>query len=264
MYGMISEGATVVERFKILRDCGFAGVEMDSPSDIPTDEILRASGDTGIKVHGLVDSAHWKYPLNHPAPEVRARGQDALRKCLSDAKTLDVTSILLVPAVVTADAPYDEAYRLSQELIKDVLPQAQAANVKIGIENVWNGFLLSPLECGQYIDDFSSPAMGFHFDIGNCINFGYPDQWIRLIAERIVKLHIKDFSRSKRDKEGLWKGFDVELGEGDAQWSKVMAELDAIGYSTDLTGRWATAEVRGGDRKRLQQIGDQMDRLFAL
>lgn len=264
MYGMIGEGETVVDRFKVLRDCGFEGVEMDSPSSISIGEMKEAMEKTGIKIHGLVDSAHWKHPLNHPSPEIRAKGQDALRKCLSDAEKVGAVSILLVPAVVNGEAPYDEAYRLSQEMIRDVLPQAKGSGVRIAIENVWNGFLLSPMEAGQYVDDFGDPAVAFHFDIGNVINFGWPDQWIRILAERIVKLHIKDFSREKRDKQGLWKGFDVELGEGDAGWAKVMAALDDVGYSTAPEGRWATAEVRGGDRARLKQVSEQMDRLFAM
>ncbi len=218
MYGMITDGKTVLEKFQILKDAGFHGVEMDSPSKIDPDEILSAQAKTGIKVHGLVDSVHWQFHLNSPEPEIRARGLGALQEALRDAKKFGSSSILLVPALVNAQMSYDDAWTLSQEQIRKALPLARECGVKIAVENVWNGFLLSPLEAARYVDDFNDPLVAFHFDIGNVINFGYPDQWVRILNKRIVKLHIKDFSRKKRDSEGLWKGFDVELGDGDAGW----------------------------------------------
>lgn len=266
MIGMVGEGSTVLEKFQILRDTGFHGVEMDCPSPTPSDEILAAQEKTGIKVHGLVDSVHWKYHLNCPDPAVRAKGVEAIETCLRDGKKYGSTSILLVVGVVNREQPYDEAWRLTQEEIRKVLPLARECNVKIAVENVWNNFHLSPLEAARYVDELNSPLGGvvWHFDIGNVINYGWPAQWARILGPRIAKLHIKDFSKKKRDDQGLWKGFDCELGEGDAQWPDLMAALDEIGYSTAPHGNWATAEVRGGDRARLQQVSTQMDRLFAM
>jgi hexulose-6-phosphate isomerase len=263
MIGMVGEGETILEKFRVLRDCGFEGVECDSPSPVPVGEILEAQEKTGIVVHGLVDSKHWGKPLNHPEPAVRAEGAGALETCLRDAKRLGSTSVLLVPGVVNDKMPYDECYRLSQEAIRAALPVARECGVTIAVENVWNNFLLSPLEAARYVDEFADPRVAFHFDIGNVINFGRPAQWVKILGRRIVKLHIKDFSLKKRDEQGLWKGFDVELGEGDAGWAGVMAALDQTGYSTATPGNWATAEVRGGDRARLTRVSEQMSRLFA-
>lgn len=271
MYGMIGEGKTVVERFAILKDCGFQGVEMDSPSKIPTDEVLAAADKTGIRVHGLVDSVHWQFHLNCPEAEIRAKGLEALQTALRDGKALGSSSILLVPALVNGKQPYDQAWDLSIAEIRKALPLAREMGVKIAVENVWNNFLLSPLEAARYVDELNGAdaATGkgmaaFHFDIGNVINYGWPDQWARILGKRIAKLHIKDFSRKKRDEQGLWKGFDVELGEGDAGWASLMATLDEIGYSTAKEGNWATAEVGGGKADRLKQISEQMDKLFAM
>lgn len=264
MIGMINEGDTLLDKFKILRDCGFEGAECDSPSSVPMDEVLEAQEKSGLIVHGLVDSQHWGKPLNHPADQIREEAIKAMETCIRDAKKLGSTSILLVPGIVNNDMSYDECYRLSQEGIKRVLPIARQCNVKIAVENVWNGFLLSPLEAARYVDEFNDPLVTWHFDIGNVINFVRPAQWTRILGKRIVKLHIKDFSFKKRDNEGMWKGFNCELGEGDAGWPDVMKALDEIGYSTAPQGNWATAEVRGGDRKRLQQVSEQMDKLFAM
>ncbi len=268
MYGMLAEGKTVLERFEILRECGMDGVEMDSPSRITHDEVLAAMEKTGIKVHGLVDSVHWQFHLNSPEPEIRKKGIEALETAIRDAKAYSSTSILLVPALVNGRQPYDEAWRLSIESLRTVTPMAKEAGVKIAIENVWNNFLLSPLEAARYVDELNGDDKNgpyrFHFDIGNVINFGWPDQWVKILGARTAKLHIKDFSRKKRDEQGLWKGFDVELGDGDAGWAATMTALDETGYSTAPEGNWATAEVGGGKRDRIKQVGEQMDRLFAM
>jgi len=261
MFGMIADDGvkTIAEKFALLRDCGYDGVEMDSPSDWKADEVRAAMEKTGIVVHGLVDSAHWSKPLNHPSDKISGAGLAALETCLKDAKSLGCSSILLVPGVVNNDLPYDECYTRSQAMIKKALPLARECGVKIAVENVWNGFLLSPLEAARYVDDFADAMMAFHFDIGNVINFGRPAQWVKILGQRIAKLHIKDFSLKKRDSEGLWKGFSVELGDGDAGWKDVMAALDATGYSTAKVGNWATAEVGGGDRERLKEVARRMD-----
>ncbi|MFN0133475.1 MAG: sugar phosphate isomerase/epimerase family protein [Phycisphaerales bacterium] len=264
MYGMIGVEGKVFDKFSAIRDAGFEGVEMDSPSSIPGDEILAAQERTGIKVHGLVDSKHWAIPLNVPDEMAQAEAVAALETCLRDAKRFGSTSILLVPGVVNAGLPYDECWRLSLANIRKAMPLARELGVTIAIENVWNNFITSPLEAERYLDELNDPLAAWHFDIGNVINFGWPEQWIRILGKRIVKLHIKDFSRKKRDAEGLWKGFGVELGEGDAGWPAVMRALDEVGYSTATPGNWATAEVGGGDAKRLKQVSEQMDRLFAM
>ncbi|MBY0309234.1 MAG: sugar phosphate isomerase/epimerase [Phycisphaerales bacterium] len=270
MLGMVNDpGATsTLEKFQLLRDCGFAGVEIDWPCATPLAEFAEAQEKTGLRIHGVVDSVHWRHPLNHGSPDVRRKGLEALTDCLHAAERLGALSVLLVPGVVNSDSPYDDCWRLSLEQIGRAVPVAQKSGVRIAVENVWNGFLLSPLEAARYIDELNprteppSPV-AFHFDIGNCINAGWPHHWVACLGRRITKLHVKDFSRKKRDDRGLWKGFDVELGEGDAEWAKVMAALDETGYSTALEGNWATAEVRGGDRARLKQIAAQMDGVLA-
>ena len=262
--GMVGEGDTLLDKFLIVRDCGFQGLELDSPSELKHEDVLAAQEKSGVRVHGLVDSKHWSHPLNSFDKEVRAESIAALETALRDAKLYGSTSVLLVPAVVNAKLPYAEAWKRSQDAIRRVLPLARELGVRIAVENVWNQFLESPLEAARYVDEFQDPSLAFHFDIGNVVNYGWPEQWIAILGPRIVKLHVKDYSRKKRDDEGLWKGFDVELGQGDANYAAVMPALDAVGYSTAPQGNWATAEVNGGDRKRLKQISDQMDHLFSL
>ena len=258
MFGMVEGGGTLLEKFEIVRAAGFEGVELDSPSDRKPEEVLEAMAKTGVEVSGMVDSVHWKATLGDPEPSVRARGLEALETALRDAKRYRATSVLLVPAVVKVGISYEEAWRRSQAEIRKLVPLAAELQVSISIENVWNQFLLSPLEAARYVDDFESPWVGWHLDLGNVVNFGFPDQWIRILGKRIRRLHVKDFSRRRRDDEGLWKGFEVDLGKGDVDWKECMRALAAIGYEG-----WASAEVAGGGAERLKTVASQMDALFA-
>jgi L-ribulose-5-phosphate 3-epimerase len=258
-FGMIGAGATLQEKFTILRDCGFDGVEMDSPNDLDPDEVLKARDASGLTIPGVVDSAHWRDTLSHPEAAVRDKGRAALDTAIRDCKTYGGTSVLLVPAVVKKDVSYADAWQRSQDEIRKVLPLCRELDIRIAIENVWNNFLLSPLEAARYTDEIDPQWVGWHFDIGNIVNYGWPEHWIRTLGKRVWKLDIKEFSRKKRDDEGLWKGFDVELMEGDCGWPEVMKALDEIGYEG-----WAAAEVAGGDAVRLKFLAERMDKIFAL
>ncbi len=256
--GMVEGPGTLAEKFALLRDCGFDGVELDSPSDVKTDELLAAKKATGIEVEGTVDSVHWSKTLSDPDEKVRAEGRAGLEWAIADCAAWGGTSVLLVPAVVNENVSYDAAWERSTAEIKKVLAKAEAAKVKIAVENVWNNFLLSPMEAARYVDQFNSPWVGWHFDVGNVINYGWPEQWIRILGKRILKLHIKEYSRKKRNDQGLWKGFDAELGEGDNRWPEVVKALREVGYDG-----WACAEVGGGGKERLLDVSRRMDKILA-
>ena len=257
-FGMIRDGETVRDKFAVAKDCGFAGVEMDAPSGLDPGSVVEAAKATGITIPGVVDSAHWKHTLSDPDPAVRGKGRAALETAVRDCRRYGGSSVLLVPAVVNKQVSYVDAYRRSQEEIRTVLPLAAELEVTIAIENVWNNFLLSPIEAARYLDELESPWVGWHFDVGNVVNYGWPEQWIRTLGRRIVKLDVKEFSRAKRDAEGLWKGFQVELLEGDCDWPAVMKALDDVGYEG-----WATLEVSGGDARRLSDLSARLDRIIA-
>ncbi|RMH14760.1 MAG: sugar phosphate isomerase/epimerase [Planctomycetota bacterium] len=251
--GMIAEGGSLTEKFEIAAKAGFEGVELDSPGPYAVDQVEQAKQATGLQVPGVVDSVHWNKPLSHPDPSVRKEGREALERAIRDCKAFGGTTVLLVPAVVNKEVSYADAYARSQEEIRKVLPLCEQTGIRIAIENVWNNFLLSPLEAARYTDELG-PMVGWHFDIGNIVNYGWPEHWIRTLGARIWKLDVKEFSRKRRNDEGLWKGFGVEIGEGDCGWAEVRAALDEIGYRG-----WAAAEVGGGDLARLSDIARRMD-----
>ncbi|MEK7685340.1 MAG: sugar phosphate isomerase/epimerase family protein [Verrucomicrobiota bacterium] len=257
MYATVGVKGSVLEKFQAVREAGFAGVEPMSHMD--QDEVLKARDATGLELCSVCCGTHWAKPLSDPNPAVREQGLDGLRQSLRDAKRYGATSVLLVPAVVNKQVSYTDAYQRSQAEIRKAIPLAEELGVKIAIENVWNQFLLSPIEAARYVDEFNSPWVGWHFDIGNIINYGWAEQWIRILGKRIQKLHLKEFSRKRRDNEGLWKGFEVEFLEGDNDWPSIMKALDEIGYSG-----WGIAEQPGGNSvEGLKNLSARMDLIFA-
>lgn len=252
-YGMVAEGDTVMEKFEQLAALGYDGVELDSPSNLDLSEVEEAMEATGLAVPGIVDSVHWTDTLSHPDAAVRARGRKGLETALRDADRLGASTVLLVPAVVGRTVSYADAWERSQTEIRRVLPLAEELGVTIAFENVWNNFLLSPLEAARYVDAFQSRHVGWYLDVGNIVLYGWPEHWVEALGPRIVKLDVKDYSRERLDKEGRWKGFDVPIGAGDAGWERVMAALDRVGY----TG-WASAEVGGGGSARLAEVLERM------
>ncbi|GAC1466109.1 MAG: hypothetical protein NVSMB9_06340 [Isosphaeraceae bacterium] len=248
MLGGVSSGE-VLPHFERLKEAGFQGVELISPNSFDRAEVLRAREKTGIIVHGVSGARHWKDTLSDPDPAVVQRGLAAIRQEMEDCKNYGGTTVLVVPAVVTPKVSYRDAYTRSQAAIKSLIPEAQKFGVKIAIEEVWNKFLLSPVEFARYIDEFQSPWVGAYFDVGTVVEFDYPQEWIRELGKRILKIHIKEYKKDKR--------FDYSLGEGEIDWPAVTRSLQDIGYDG-----WVTAEVHYGDTSALKDVVRRMDRIL--
>jgi hexulose-6-phosphate isomerase len=257
MWGSIGVGKTISEKFEAARQAGFEGVEVMSHLD--RNEVLRARDATGLEIPSVCDALHWKYLLSDPDPKIREQGVDALKVSLEDAKAYGADTVLLVPGRVTESVSYDVCWERTVEEIKRAIPLAEQLNVRIAVENVWNNFLLSPVEAAYYVDQFRSSMMGSYFDCGNVLVYGWPEQWIRILGPRIAKVHIKEFSRQIADKQGKGAGFGVKLTEGDVNWTAVMKALDDIGYSG-----WTTIEQPGGGTPEgLKDLCDRLKRIQA-
>lgn len=239
-YGMIGGNASPLEKLQMLKELGYDGVEPSVGEKVDPEELKAASDETGIVIHGVVNGS-----------------VDNIPAAIDRAKFYGATSVLLVAGRVNESMPYAENYEKTQAIIREAIPYAEEQEIVLLVENVWNNFLLSPLEYARYLDELESDWVGAYFDGGNCVRFGYPEHWIPVLGDRIKKLDIKEYSRDKQNNEGLWKGFDVEIGEGSTDWTKYRAELAKINY----TG-WATAEVSGGDRDRLADIAARMDKVL--
>jgi L-ribulose-5-phosphate 3-epimerase len=251
VYGMLPGGLSHADRFKMARDTGFEVVQAPTTPDQNTaEEIKNAADKANIRIDSVMNMDHWDYPLSSSDPVVVERSLAGMRTSLHNARLWGSDAVLLVPAVVNPQTSYRDAWTRSQTQIRKLIPLAAELRIVIAIEEVWNRFLLSPLEMDKYIREFQSPWVRAWFDVGNVLLNGYPQDWIRTLGENTVKLHVKDF---KREKDGYaW----VNLGDGDADWAEVRKALAEIGYSGS-----AIAELDGGDAAYLHDVSRRMDRL---
>jgi L-ribulose-5-phosphate 3-epimerase len=239
-------------RFELARTAGFEQVECVTCTDPKeAEEIRRASQVARLPIHSVMNQAHWKFPLSSADPRVAAESMKGMETSLENASLWGANAVLLVPAVVDASTSYRDAWTRSQRQIRKLLPLAQRLRVAIAVENVWNKFLLSPLEFARYVDEFQSPWVRAYFDVGNIVLYGYPQDWIRTLGPRILKLHLKDFKLSGSSYE--W----AALREGDVDWPEVRRALSETGYSGT-----ATCELPPGDEAYLREVSRRMDQIL--
>ncbi len=251
VFGMLPGKLSIEDRFKLAADVGFEGTEIGTVRDPKTlKRMMAASEKTGVRIHSVMNSDHWRYPLSSADPGAVARGMKCMETSLQNAHDCEADTVLLVCAVVNPSVMYGEAYERSQKQIRKLLPLAEKLKVVIGIENVWNKFLLSPLEFARYVDEFKSPFLRAYFDVGNVVLFGYPQDWIRTLGSRIIKLHVKGFD-AKRIKF-------VNLRDGTIDWPEVRRAMKDIKYSGFMS-----AELGGGDRDYLKGVSERMDKIIA-
>ncbi|MCP5520670.1 MAG: sugar phosphate isomerase/epimerase [Verrucomicrobiales bacterium] len=256
-WGMINEpDLSVEDKFRLLQDLGFDGAELDSPGGVDKAAAIAASQKTGLPIHGVVDSTHWGVRLSDPDAAVREKGRRDLETAIRDSHACGGSAVLLVPGH-GKDGTHEEVATRSLEQIQNALPLAAKLGIRILIENVWNQFCYQHDGPGDqsadqliaFIDAAQSPWVGSYFDIGNHRKYATPSKWIRQLGHRIIKVDVKDFNHETNK----W----AEIGEGTVDWDNVRAELGRLNYCG-----WATAEVGGGDRKRLATIKAQMDRVL--
>ncbi len=259
-YGMIKEELSLLDKCKLVKDLGFDGIEFNSPVEFTIKEILKAKELSGIEIPSLVNKDHWAKPLSDPDASVRQFTINSVAQSLQEVKELGGDTVLVVPGVVNEKVSYETAYKNALDSVRKLIPAVEKTGMKIGLENVWNNFILSPLEAKMFVDEIDHPLIGWYFDIGNVLRYGWPEHWIETLNKRIFKLHAKEFSRAKMNDEGLWKGFNVDLLAGDIDWSKVMQTVRDVNYK----GEWLTVEVSAGDRTHLKKLATQLHTIVSM
>ncbi|MEG1108672.1 MAG: sugar phosphate isomerase/epimerase family protein [Oscillospiraceae bacterium] len=254
---------SILDCMRLAKQAGFDGIELvlsakgELGMDTPDDKILElraAAAEIGIVINSLASGLYWQFSLTSNRPDIRERAKAVVRRQLDLAALLGADCILVCPGTVGVDfkpeevvpdvseleffagsevIDYDIAYERSLAALRELAPYAEEKGVNIGIENIWNKFLLSPLEMRDFLDAVGSPRVGAFLDVGNMMLFGYPQHWIKILGSRIKKVHFKDYRRAV----GSLAGF-VDLLAGDVDWDKVVEGFDAIGYEG-----WANAEM---------------------
>ncbi len=235
--------------FALAKDAGFDGLEvaLDETGAVSLqstkEDILAVkemAKEAGIELYSVATGLYWTYNYTSEKEENRKKAKEITKKQLEVASWLGADTILVVPgAVNVAFEPgseivdYDVAYERALEALKELAPVAEELKVSIGVENVWNKFLLSPLEMRNFINEIGSAFVGSYFDVGNVLYCGYPEHWIKILGDRIKKVHFKDYRRNVGSLDGF-----VDLLAGDVDYIGVKNALDKIGYDN-----WVTAEM---------------------
>lgn len=248
-------GLTIEEQFALTKDAGFDTIELNLSESQPQDNIVSkdlALNDSptltldvteeelaAIKVlsekyelpiTSISTSLHWNYSLTDHDETTRQKGIAIVKKMIDVCKALGGDTVLVVPGLVKQTESYDDCYDRALTALKELAPYAEANEIYIGIENVWNKFLLSPLETRDFIDKINSPFVGMYFDAGNVLQFGFPEQWVRILGNRIKKIHVKDFNTAI----GNIYGFTTLLN-GSLNWKNLVEAIHEIGYTGPLT-----------------------------
>ena len=255
---MLPNSIGVPERFQLARDIGFEEIECPTtPDQSRAEEMLAASRKSGLHIHSVMNQEHWRSPLSSGDAAVVEKSMEGMRISLRNAKLWGADTVLLVSAVVNPDTTYAQAWERSQRQIRKLMPLAEELKVVIGIEDVGNKFLLSPLEFARYVDDFQSPWVRAYFDVGNILSYAYPQDWIRTLGKRIVKLHFKDFANRMDPTIRKRVPEYVALLDGDVDWKAVHAALLDIGYQGT-----ATVELPAGDSEYLKEVNRRFERIL--
>jgi hexulose-6-phosphate isomerase len=260
LVSMLPRDLPYLDRFRMAVDAGFAGIEMQTIADArEADDIRAAASKAGLRIHSVMNSDHWKFPLSSAEPDVVNKSVAGMETSLRNAKLWGADTVLLVPAVVNPQTSYKDAWARSQKVIRErIVPLAAEVKVIVAVEEVWNKFLLSPLEFTEYVDEMKSPWVKAYFDVGNVVFYAYPQDWIRTLGPRIAKVHLKDFKLDRPNGRFNW----VNLGEGDIDWVEVRKAFADIDYDG-----WTTTELSappgGGDAAYLKDVSARVDRFLA-
>jgi hexulose-6-phosphate isomerase len=257
--GGFPDGTPMERRFALAREAGFDGVEL-----VVDEKLVEADGE----LRGLAELARRTVPvhslmcgfsrrLGSPDPAERPAALEAVKRAIRAARLLGADTVLVIPAVVTERVTYQQAWELGQAGLRALLPTAEHYGVCLAVENVWNRFLLSPLEMRAFVDGLGHPLVRVYFDVGNVLAWGYPEQWIDLLGERIRRVHLKDFSTRVGNIDGF-----VQLLEGDVAWPAVMAALRRVGYDSFLTSE--VAPYRHAAREGAFAVSRAIDAILAL
>jgi len=255
--GMIRVKGSLSDKFKVAKEAGFEGVELNAPGfDIA--EAKQAVKDSGLPIDGTVNSGHWGVRHTDPSAEVRAKALKALEDGLRQTREVGGHTCLLVVGH-GKDGPENEIWERSIENISKAVPLAAELGVSIAIENVWNQFCYNHSgtsdqtadKMKRYVDEFRSPWVAMQYDLGNHWKYGETGDWVRALGRRVVKLDIKGFSRGQ-DKF-------TKIGEGDVNWADIRRALKEINFHG-----WCAAEVGGGDLERLKEVSANMDKALGL
>lgn len=248
-------GESVEEKMKLAKDAGYDGVEIPTFATIQEAVDAKKIADgLGLAIPSVMGGIHWQKPLSSPDKATREAGIEGIKHAIEVAAAAGANTVLLVPGVVNAETTYEYAMKESARSIKKLLPLAKKRKIIIAVENVWNKFLLSPIEMKNYVDSFASPWVQAYFDVGNILLYGFPQHWILTLGKRLKKVHVKDFQVGPKQ--------FVHLLLGDVPWAEVMKSLRKIKYKDFITVE--LGPYKDDPKKMPYDMSQALDKIFAM
>ncbi len=255
----LGRASRIPDALQLCREIGYQGLEIlltesgeltmtSGPSDY--EAIRRMSEAAGVELTSICGAGD----LSDNDPAVRDAYKAQIRKMLEAAEALGLDTVLVTGGRTNEKVPYDVAFERQLAALQELAPEAERRRVNIGLENIWNKLLISPLEFRDFLDRIGSEYVGCYFDTGNVLLYGYPEQWIRILGKRIKKIHFKDFRIDHNERRYEWS----QLMQGQVDWPAVMREIRVIGYDD-----YVITEVCG-DRSVYEETCRIMDTILAL
>jgi L-ribulose-5-phosphate 3-epimerase len=256
LISMLPKDLPYADRFALARQSGFDAIEMQTVENADEAHAIHdASKKAGLAIHSVMNADHWRFPLSSADRDAVSRSVAGMETSLRNAALWGADTVLLVPAVVDPATSYADAWRRSQQVIRErILPIAKELKVVVAVEEVWNKVLLSPIEFARYVDELDSPYVKAYFDVGNVVFYGYPQDWIHALGKRIAKVHLKDFQLDRINGRFAWKN----LGEGDIDWPAVHRAFADVEYRGTFT-----TELSPGDAAYLKDVAARVYRFLA-
>jgi len=248
---------SVDEKFVLVKKAGFDGVELHTvSSDGELRELKQKADAAGLETPSFIETIHWKYPLSSQNIEERASTRRRVELSLEHAAKIGADTVLCIPGIMRPDRSYKDVYQTALGEIRLLANSAERVRVTLALENVWNKFLLSPLEFVGFLDEVNSPFVKACFDCGNSCLYGYPQDWIRTLGkDKIAKIHVKGFLDHPNP-----IGFPKSL-VSDVPWKSIMEALADVGYDDYLTVEIKAEGAQAADR--LFQYSDELSRIIA-
>ena len=272
------DGATGFEEmFRQLKDSGFDGVELNvdeagnsahsltlETTDSQLDAIKNLSEKHGLPIVSISTSMLGGFRMGAPEEAERELAKQIIRAQLKYAKVLGATGILIVPGGVPQQESFIKAYDLSMKTLMELKPDIEAAKIYAGLENVWNGFFMSPFDMANFIDRADCPYVSAYYDVGNVIAFSWSEYWIEVLDKRISHIHVKDFKRGSSSFGGLNSGGTfVDLLEGDVNWPAIVPALKKAGFDGYLTAEVFKADENQSFTEYYKEISEAIDKIIS-
>ena len=226
---------------------GLDGIELTVGDCLPVDtdeneakSIAAYAKEKGVGLRTLATGAGWGKWLCSDDPAERAEAIDFLKKYLQLAAWLVAETVLVVPGATRvawdashAEVSYLNAWNNATASIRELVPVVESLGVNLALENVWNRFLISPMEWKFFLGQFKSSRVGLYFDAANCCLNCRPEDFPEILGDSIKAVHLKNFEES--DSAGGLHGFGEDLFKGVVDFKKLFAAFMKIGYSGPFT-----------------------------